>query len=70
MAGTQMHRLLTVAEVAKRMAVSARTVYRMVERGQLPVVVLPAGGLRFDPDDIEAWISSLKVNQTSAAAQP
>lgn len=53
--------LLTTAQVAEQAKVSARTVARWVERGQL----LPAhriegrtGALLFDPETVEAFLTA------------
>jgi excisionase family DNA binding protein len=39
--------LLTVAEVANRLRVSEKTVYRMIADGRITAIVLPAGKRRF-----------------------
>jgi excisionase family DNA binding protein len=48
-------RLLTVTEVARILAVSRSSVYRLVERGELPRVRV-GGSARFRAADIEALI--------------
>ena len=55
--------ILTVAELAKWLRISVRSVYEMTcERGQqrheipLPILRLPVG-LRFRRSDIEAWLN-------------
>jgi excisionase family DNA binding protein len=50
--------LLTIADVAARLNVSEKTVRRMVERSDLPVVRLGHRSLRVDPDELEAWLYS------------
>lgn len=52
--------LLTAAQVATRLAVSRRMVYDLVAGGRLPVVRI-GGALRFDPNDIEAFVEACKV---------
>lgn len=55
-------KLLTVAEVADRLAVSRSLIYELVASGELPYV--PVGkskAYRFDPDDITAYIHRRKV---------
>ena len=55
-------KLLTVAEVADQLSVSASLVYLLVQRGELPYI--PVGtskAYRFDPADITEYIRSRKV---------
>jgi excisionase family DNA binding protein len=51
-------RLLTLAEVARRLSVSRATVYRMVYDGRLPAVRLGGRGapLRVDEAELERWL--------------
>jgi len=49
-------RLLTTAEVAERLCVSKRTVYRLANLGQIPAVRMSKRLIRFDPDRVEKWI--------------
>jgi excisionase family DNA binding protein len=48
--------LLTVQDVAKRLAISRRGVYYLLERG-LPSLRLGKKTLRFDPQAIDAWLA-------------
>ncbi len=48
-------RLLTVREVAERLAVSTATVYAPVERGELPHVRV-SNAIRVAPADLAAFI--------------
>ena len=50
-------RLLTPDEVASRLSVSKRTVYRLAATGQIPVVRMSRKLLRFDPEKVEKWIN-------------
>ena len=49
-------RLLTAAEVAERLSVSIRTVYRLANLGQIPVVRMSKKLIRFDPAMVERWV--------------
>jgi excisionase family DNA binding protein len=49
--------LLTVPEIAARIALSNATVYRMLERGEIPCVSI-GRSLRVPPADLEAFIVS------------
>jgi excisionase family DNA binding protein len=50
------NQLLTVAQVAKRLSVSKRTVYRLAAAGQLLPVRISAKLIRFEPARVERWI--------------
>jgi len=50
-------KLLTVADVAKRLSVSTRTIQRLVAGRRLPVIRLGPRLIRFDPARIEQWIA-------------
>ncbi|MEM1022470.1 MAG: helix-turn-helix domain-containing protein [Myxococcota bacterium] len=50
---------LTVKQVAERLAVNERTVYRMANSGELPGFKV-AGTWRFLEADIETWIEEQK----------
>lgn len=52
--------LLTAAQVATRLAVSRRMVYDLAAGGGLPVIRI-GGALRFDPNDIEAFVAQCRV---------
>lgn len=51
--------LLTRKQVAEFLHVSVRTIENYCQRGILPFVVIPAGK-RFDPHDIDKFISGRK----------
>lgn len=52
--------LLTVPEVAKYLRVNRFTVYRMVERGELPGIRV-ADMWRFEESDIKKWLQKQKI---------
>lgn len=57
--------LLTTAEVAERLGVSARTVARYAEAGELPVAQrLPGttGALLFDLAEVEKFLASTEAS--------
>jgi len=58
--GAQMDALLTVEEVGQRLRLSRTSVYRLVERRQLPFFRLP-GSLRFSTDDVDAFLAARRV---------
>ena len=50
---------LTVKDVADLLSVDSKTVYRLVQKAELPGFKV-AGAWRFLRDDIDAWIESQK----------
>jgi excisionase family DNA binding protein len=48
--------LLKVDEVAGLLRVTKRSIYTMVDRGQIPGITKVGGRLRFRRDVIEAWL--------------
>lgn len=54
---------MTVAELASYLHMTPSTVYRMVERAQIPALHLGVGrrSLRFRMADITAWLNSQQV---------
>lgn len=58
-----MGKLLRAVEAAIRLAISPKTVYKLAAEGFLPSVRF-AGSVRFDEDDIEAFIQRNKVGNT------
>lgn len=58
-----MEQLLTVDEVAKRLNISPAHVYTLIRLGELVAVRISAGAKRIDPEDLENFIKSRKVQQ-------
>ena len=52
-------RLLTVREVAERLAVCTATVYALCERGEIRHLRV-SNAIRVHPDDLEAFIASMR----------
>ena len=52
----------TVKELAELLAVNPMTVYRMVDRGELPVHIIGGRTKRFRREDIEKYLQSVKQN--------
>jgi excisionase family DNA binding protein len=52
---------LTVAELALLLAVSIKTIYKMVEAGRIPHMRV-FGSIRFDPATTAAWIQLRSVS--------
>ena len=47
-------KLLTISQAADRLGVHANTLRGWADRGLVPVIMLPSGYRRFDPEAIEA----------------
>ena len=62
--------LLTVKEVAQRLAVSASCIYQLVETGKLPHhrIGVGRGAIRFSEDDIADYLQL--VRHLASAGQP
>lgn len=61
-AATGGERLLTVPQVAERMMVGVRKVWRLISRRELPIVKVGARGTRVRERDLDSYILSLTGN--------
>ena len=52
-------RFLTVPETAAHLRVSAKTIYRLIERGQLPALRVGSQS-RVDEAALEAWLEEIR----------
>ena len=50
-----MSKMLTPAQVAERLNVTARTAQRWMAEGALPAILLPSGDYRVTPEALTAW---------------
>ncbi len=50
--------LLTVFDVAQRLKISERQVWKMKDRGQLPAVTRIGRSVRWRADEVDAWIAA------------
>lgn len=57
--GTPEALLLTAAEAAKLLAIGARTLWRLTDDGEIPVVRI-GRAVRYDRRDLLAWIDRAK----------
>jgi excisionase family DNA binding protein len=60
-------KLLRVTEVADRLRLSRQSVYRKIERHDLPALRLGEGtaSLRISEDELEAWLARNRIGGTS-----
>jgi excisionase family DNA binding protein len=54
--------LLTVAELAEFLATTPQSVRHMIHRRQIPFVRLGARRIRFDQNEIAAWLDAKRVD--------
>jgi excisionase family DNA binding protein len=54
-------RLLTVKDVAARLQVKPKTLYAWASEGKIPTIKIN-GVIRFDADEIEAWLEKCQVS--------
>jgi len=60
-------RLLTDGEAASLLRISRTLLVRLAKRGEVPAVYLPDGDIRFDADDLWAWVDRHKQPATEAS---
>ena len=58
---------VTIADLAKALQLSTRTVRRFIARGKAPPIVRLGGSIRFRLSDVKRWIES---NSREAEAHP
>jgi excisionase family DNA binding protein len=60
--------LMTVRELGDYLNITMSTVYKMVSRGEIPVVRLGPNGrtLRFRREQIKAWLTDHQVDRATA----
>ena len=59
---TPARRLLRKRDVAAFLNESLDSTDRRIKRGEIPVIKMPRGGVRIDPDDLDAAIASWKAD--------
>ncbi len=57
-------KLLSAYSVAESLGVSAKTIRRMVLRGEFPKPIKIGGQLRWHPNDVAPWIESRRKNRS------
>jgi excisionase family DNA binding protein len=62
--------LLTVKEVASYLGVSPCTVYRLVEKDEIPCIRLHGRDIRFKQQDIDAWVEARKAKPHAQLGLP
>ena len=53
--------ILTVRETAKLLKVSEATIYRMVEKDEIPYIRVGEKIIRFSRSDLKRWLDSSKM---------
>jgi len=62
--------LLTVREVARRLRVDQKTVYRYIDWGLVEAIRLPGKGKRIRRTELNRLLSQTTTNQAQASQQP
>jgi excisionase family DNA binding protein len=52
--------MFTIEELSKVLKVTRRTIYRMLEDGQLPFAIKIHGSWRFKEEDLMTWLEGKK----------
>jgi predicted DNA-binding transcriptional regulator AlpA len=63
-------RLLTAREVGERLGLSTESVLRRYRRGELPGFRLASNCLRFDADELAAWLEERRSGPESSTLEP
>jgi excisionase family DNA binding protein len=58
-------KIITIKELSELLKINKKTLYNWAELGQIPCIKLN-GCLRFNVDDIHAWITSCKKDPDSS----
>ena len=53
--------MITIEELAEMLKVSPRTIYRMLEKEELPFAIKIQGSWRFKEEDFMSWLESQKM---------
>ena len=61
-------RLLTTREVAELLRVSPETVLRRWRRGEIPGFRIATNALRFDRNELEAWLDGTRAGRVDSLA--
>lgn len=61
--------LLTAEQVAKILGVGVEEVYRLGRDGDLPRIVFSRRMVRFDPDDVQAYIDGRREHKAWTESQ-
>lgn len=59
---TEQLQLLTLAEAAKRLCISPRTLWGLTRAGEIPSVTIGRRNVRYDVEDLRAYILKRKSN--------
>lgn len=64
-------RLMTVKDLAAYLSLDTTTIYRMVDRGEIPVVRIGQRGrtLRFKREAVETWLTLREMNPVPPASE-
>jgi excisionase family DNA binding protein len=58
-----MTELLSIKELAGKMKLNERTLYRWTKDRKIPYLKMPGNDIRFDKEKIDRWLESRTVNK-------
>jgi len=58
-----MEKLMTLSQLAEYLQLGKSTVYKMVQKGEIPGIKI-ANQWRFKKEDIDKWLNKTKIKQT------
>lgn len=61
-----MEKLLTIKEVAERIGVVPKTIYKWISKGKIVFIKLPGGDVRFKEEHLANWIENKTVKKKTA----
>jgi DNA binding domain, excisionase family len=64
-----MTELLSIKELATKMKLHERTLYRWTKARKIPYIKMPGNDIRFDKEKIENWLDLKTVPQKKTLAQ-
>jgi excisionase family DNA binding protein len=61
--------LFTARQVGELLGISPRTVLSWTRAGRLPAFKLPSGAVRYEGDELDAWLAAHAVGRADSAAE-
>ena len=65
-----LNQILSAGEAADRIRMLRSRVLRLARAGVVPHIALPDGEIRFDRDDLDAWVAKHKQPATTSEEPP
>lgn len=55
--------MITIEELANLLKLSTRTIYRMIDKQELPFAIKVQGSWRFREEDVVTWLEEQKIKK-------